>query len=200
MSAPFVLRSNTTDGGARFHLKDFIISAAANARQLQEARIFGQRRARRGRGLELEIPTWALVHLKRAIWSKLGNMGRLMETTFLSAAKVLDVLYGFDQNAYGPSGPIKVEALPLYRSVEEAVMARLRTDTTWSLQDLMEMGKAEQRLIRELLGQYVMFLAIFNDMRFPVDFLDGSSGDTLGEPVLRYIAKRSWPFPQLLAH
>jgi hypothetical protein len=123
-----------------------------------------------------------------------------MEVSFVSAEQVFDVLIPFVQRAYGPSGPIKVEDLPLNRSVEQAVMARLKTDTTWTLQDLIDMGRAEQRLVRELLEQYIMFFGMCSDIRFSVEFLDGSSSDTLGEPVLRYIAKHSWPFPQRLPH
>jgi hypothetical protein len=62
------------------------------------------------------------------------------------------------------------------------------------------MALASQRAMYEILTQYLEFTMVSSELQFPPDFLDGSSDETLGEPLLRYITEHGWPFPQQLPH
>ncbi|HEX9842256.1 MAG TPA: hypothetical protein VGC20_05875 [bacterium] len=54
--------------------------------------------------------------------------------------------------------------------------------------------------LEEALKQYVTFLVIADHLRFPPDFLSGTSSGSLGGPLRAYIAENRWPFPQQLPH
>lgn len=112
----------------------------------------------------------------------------------LRGTDVAELLYNFTQCCF--IGEPSEEPLDL--SAEDYVYGRL-ISSPFSLLDAHQLSPRYRRLLREVLTQYIMFLRMNRDLPFPPDFLEGSSKEQLGLPLLQYIYKHRWPFPQLLS-
>lgn len=112
----------------------------------------------------------------------------------LRGINVSELLYNFTQRCF--IGEAATEPLDL--SAEGYVYERLASGPL-SLLDVHQLPSRYRRVLREILTQYIMFLEMNRDLPFPPDFLDGSSNEQLGIPLLLYINEHRWPFPQLLA-
>lgn len=111
----------------------------------------------------------------------------------LSATKVSELLYNFTQRCF--IGEVATEPLDL--SAEDFVYERLASGP-FSLLDALQLPSRYRRVVREILTQYIMFFEMNCDLPFAGDFLDDSSNEQLGIPLLLYINEHRWPFPQLL--
>ncbi|WP_125561425.1 hypothetical protein [Pseudoalteromonas rubra] len=61
-----------------------------------------------------------------------------------------------------------------------------------------QMSINHQKLLYELLTQYILFLSMNPELPFPEDFLDESDETKLGKQLLQYVCEYRWPFPQQL--
>jgi hypothetical protein len=119
--------------------------------------------------------------------------GISQSVAILRGTDVSEVLYNFTQCSF--IGECNNEPLDL--SVEVNFFARL-TSSPLNLIEAHQLPPKYRRLLRELLSQYIMFLEMNRDLLFPSGFLDGSSKEQLGLPLLQYIHRHRWPFPQML--
>lgn len=86
---------------------------------------------------------------------------------------------------------------PLDMTAEDFVFARLASGSL-TVVDVHQLPSRHARLIREILTQYITFLELNRSLPFPSDFLEGTSHERLCSPLLQYICKHRWPFPQML--
>lgn len=114
-----------------------------------------------------------------------------------SAATVSKCLLEFAQNAFGQEAHVILKRALVLLHAEE-VFARLRTLDPLTAEEAQRMTPEQQRVLYEIITQYIQFTTVFDHLRFPPSFLDGSSRDILPASVLRYFAEHRWPFPQLL--
>lgn len=116
------------------------------------------------------------------------------ESNMLTSSHVAEPIYNFVQMAFAGkdfnAALIKVDA--------DRILERIATGTPLPIKDAMGLPAGERKALQELLTQYVMFLTMFSDLEFPPHFLLGTDDVTLGKPLLEYIAKHQWPFPQQL--
>jgi tetratricopeptide (TPR) repeat protein len=112
----------------------------------------------------------------------------------LRGSNVSELLYSFTQRCF--IGEAATESLDL--SAEGYVYERLASGPL-SLLDVHQLPSRYRRVVHEILTQYIMFLEMNRDLPFPPDFLDDSSNEQLGIPLLLYINEHRWPFPQLLS-
>jgi tetratricopeptide (TPR) repeat protein len=110
------------------------------------------------------------------------------------AESVLELIYTFTQYAF-IGGSIK-EA-PLDAKMFPSTFEILRAGPL-SQQELAVQPLPIQRVIYELLTQYVMFFTMNPSLPFPPDFLAESNSKLLGHPITAYMAQHEWPFPQML--
>lgn len=116
------------------------------------------------------------------------------ELSPISCAAVQEVFYNFTQYAF-IGGAIKAE--PLDVTHFPTVLTILRSGTL-TQQGLAAQPLQVQRVLYELLTQYIMFLTMNPELPFPSDFLAQSSAKALGPQVAAYMAEHEWPFPQML--
>ena len=107
---------------------------------------------------------------------------------------VSELLFNYTQRCF--IGEASTEPLDL--SAEGFVYERLASGPL-SLLEVNQLPPGYRRVLREILSQYIMFLEMNRDLPFPLDFLEGSSNEQLGIPLLLYINEHRWPFPQLLS-
>lgn len=112
----------------------------------------------------------------------------------LRGTNVSELLCNFTQRCF--IGETATEPLDL--SAQGYVYERLASGPL-SLLDVHQLPPRYRRVLREILTQYIMFLEMNRDPPFPPDFLGDSSNEQLGIPLLLYINKHRWPFPQLLS-
>lgn len=112
----------------------------------------------------------------------------------LRATNVSELLYNFTQRCF--IGEAAKDPLDL--SAEGYVYERLASGPL-SLLDVHQLPSRYRRVVHEILLQYIMFLEMNHELPFPPDFLDDSSNEQLGMPLLVYINEHRWPFPQLLS-
>lgn len=112
----------------------------------------------------------------------------------LRGTNVSELLCNFTQRCF--IGETATEPLDL--SAQGYVYERLASGPL-SLLDVHQLPPRYRRVLREILTQYIMFLEMNRDLPFPPDFLGDSSNEQLGIPLLLYINKHRWPFPQLLS-
>ncbi len=112
----------------------------------------------------------------------------------LNSDQVAEPIFNFTQMAFAG----KDSDAALIKSDADCVLARISTGNTMPIKEAMGLPAGERKALQELLMQYVMFLTMFSDLVFPPDFLIGTDDVTLGRPLLDYIAKHQWPFPQQL--
>ena len=110
-----------------------------------------------------------------------------------TAKEVQEILYDFTQRCF--VGEQSVGRFDLSR--QDRLFDFLSNGELTAMQ-VHQMSKDEQKLLRELLTQYVMFLQVNQGLPFPDDFLNDSNKMQLGRSVLGYICHYRWPFPQLL--
>lgn len=114
----------------------------------------------------------------------------------LTADKIAEPLFNFLQLAFaGANDPAQT---PFTQHHAEALMRRIAAETALPIKEALTLPVGERRALKELLVQYVMFLAMFSDLTFPPDFLANTDETRLGAALLAYIAKHQWPFPQQL--
>lgn len=111
----------------------------------------------------------------------------------LRGTDVVEVLYNFTQHCF--VGEKNEESIDL--SVEDYIFTRLLSGSI-NLLEVHQLPPKHRRLFREVLSQYVIFLQMNENLPFPPSFLDGSSKEQLGLPLLQYINEHRWPFPQML--
>ncbi len=117
----------------------------------------------------------------------------------LSTKDVLAVLIPFIKESF--NGRIDaLQGCQLNRTVEGNVFTMLRTYNILESDKVKRLNFNKQKLLYELLSQYVMFFSVFSDLPFPDYFLMDSSEYQLGKNFLEYIVEHSWPFPQTLPH
>lgn len=109
------------------------------------------------------------------------------------ATDVEEVLYNFAHGCFAG----KREEEPLDLSEEDCFFAIL-INGPLRLLEVHQLPSKHKHLLRELLTQYIMFLEMNQGLPFPTSFLDGSSKEQLGPPLLQYIHEHRWPFPQML--
>ena len=116
------------------------------------------------------------------------------EVMSVTATAVSEVLYNFSQCASIGTDiqdqPLSVEHFPRVLTLLES--GKL-TQNDYSAQP-----HPVQRVLCELLTQYIMFLTMNPHLRFPSGFLGQSSASSLGYQVTAYMAEHEWPFPQML--
>lgn len=116
-----------------------------------------------------------------------------MET--VTADDVAEPIFNFLQMAFAGA---KDPTHPLERLHAEAICLRIASGGALPIKEALSLPDGERRALKELLGQYVMFLTVFRDLSFPPGFLDGTDETRLGTELLAYVAKHQWPFPQQL--
>jgi hypothetical protein len=121
-------------------------------------------------------------------------MSKSIEAAIIAAEDMQEVIYNFTQRAF-IGGDIK--KVPFDQSKTYEVMSLLNADSL-SQADLAMLPVKIQRVIYELLTQYIMFVSMNPQLLFPPRFLQGSNENQLGAPLLSYIRENQWPFPQML--
>lgn len=117
----------------------------------------------------------------------------MIQTPFLSGNQVCELIYNFTQSCFIGEEIEKISDI----SDQEYVFHRFLHGPLTAL-EVHQLPVSYQRLIREILMQYIIFLQMNQDLPFPYDFLEGSTNEQLGEPILGYIYEHRWPFPQML--
>lgn len=99
---------------------------------------------------------------------------------------VLEIIYSFVQNSFPKFSPNQVVKINLIESLFDKLKAikNLHSDDI-----ITKFTIDEQRLLYELLMQYIMFFTLFDELTFPDNFLDNSSSFELGEQLLAYIVE-----------
>ncbi len=127
---------------------------------------------------------------------KVEGLRKTVKDSTTLSPQFQQILWDFSQNAF-PGGAIKDTVKLPIDSISR--LQKVLTDLeVLSLRDLALLGQEEQRIIFEMLVQYIMFLQLNNELVFPPGFLDDSSSSRLGSGVLSYIRHYRWPFPQML--
>lgn len=112
----------------------------------------------------------------------------------ISASKVQELLYNFTQYAFiGGEIPSQPLDLKQFRKVIRILEGGSLTQTNVANQPVQV-----QRVLYELLTQYIMFVSVNPQLRYPPDFLTESSPTELGTAVTAYMVEHEWPFPQML--
>ncbi|MCZ6803136.1 MAG: hypothetical protein O7D86_04180 [Proteobacteria bacterium] len=111
------------------------------------------------------------------------------------ATRVNETIYTFSQKAFRSE---KLNAQLPDLSLESALFALLSSGSI-TRAEVKQLSKPLKNLLYHLLTQYIMFLEMNPSLSFPENFMQGSSNKCLGQPLLEYILKHRWPFPQLLA-
>ena len=119
--------------------------------------------------------------------------GRVMNPK-ITGESVQELIYNFTQYAF-IGGSIKAE--PLDAGMFSSTFEILRAGPL-SQQELAVQPLPIQRVIYELLTQYIMFFTMNPSLPFPPNFLAQSNSKLLGHQVTAYIAQHEWPFPQVL--
>jgi hypothetical protein len=115
----------------------------------------------------------------------------------IAAAPVTEILYAFSQSAFG-EGTRMISKQPLEMAYAPRVFGRLATLKPMTAHEVRRMPIEQQRVLYEIIGQYIEFTTVFGHLKFPGSFLAGSSGQLLAPPVLAYFVEHRWPFPQRL--
>lgn len=112
----------------------------------------------------------------------------------ITGESVQEVIYNFTQYAF-IGGSIKEAHLDsgMFASTFEILRAGPLSQQELAIQPL-----PIQRVIYELLTQYIMFFTMNPSLPFPPDFLAQSNSKLLGEQVTAYMAQHEWPFPQMI--
>lgn len=114
--------------------------------------------------------------------------------TPIFGSDVQEILYNFTQYAF-IGGEIKKEPFDLKNFSH--VLNFLKSGDI-SQYDVAAQPVWAQRVLYELLTQYILFVTMNTDLPFPPDFLANSSAEKLGAAVTAYMAEHKWPFPQML--
>lgn len=117
-----------------------------------------------------------------------------LNTEAVTGASVQELIYNFTQYAF-IGGSIK--ETPLDSEKFPSTFSIFRAGPL-SQQELAVQSLPIQRVIYELLTQYIMFFSMNPSLLFPPDFLDQSNSKLLGYQVTSYIAQHEWPFPQMI--
>jgi len=112
----------------------------------------------------------------------------------ITGETVQEAIYNFTQYAF-IGGSIK--ETPLDTEKFASTFTILRAGPL-NQQELVAQSLPSQRIIYELLTQYIMFFSMNPSLQFPPDFLAQSNSKILGHKVTVYIAEHEWPFPQML--
>ncbi|MBL0576324.1 hypothetical protein JD491_01505 [Aeromonas caviae] len=111
----------------------------------------------------------------------------------LTAHDVVSPLFNFTQLMIGNT-PCKGH---VSLATQEWLFTRLDT-APLPIKEALELEPLKQSALYELFAQYIMFLAMNSDLKFPPDFLAGTSELVLGKPLLAYMQEHRWPFPYLM--
>jgi hypothetical protein len=114
--------------------------------------------------------------------------------TPILGSDVQEVLYNFTQYAF-VGGAIKKESFDLKHFPHVLNFLKRGNITQY---DVAMQPPGAQRVLYELLTQYILFVTMNTNLLFPPDFLANSSAKTLGAEITTYMAEHKWPFPQLL--
>jgi hypothetical protein len=117
-----------------------------------------------------------------------------LTTNTVTGTSVQELFYNFTQHAF-IGGSIK--KTPLDSEKFSSAFSILRAGPL-SQQELAFQSLSIQRVIYELLTQYIMFFSMNPSLSFPSDFLDQSNSKLLGHQVTSYIAQHKWLFPQMI--
>lgn len=115
----------------------------------------------------------------------------------MRAETVNELIYNFTQAVFRKRVKV-LKKEPLKRAHEEALFKRLSSGDSLTTNEVAGMPRRQQKLLYELLTQYIMFFQLNPELQFPNDFLDDSYNDELGVQILAYIAQHTWPYPQTL--
>lgn len=117
-----------------------------------------------------------------------------LTTNAVTGTSVQELIYNFTQYAF-IGGSIK--EMPLDSGKFSSTFSILRAGPL-SQEELAVQSLSIQRVIYELLTQYIMFFSMNPSLPFPPDFLDQSNSKLLGHQVTSYMAQHEWPFPQMV--
>lgn len=117
----------------------------------------------------------------------------------LSTKEVIEILVPFVKNAF-EGKIVLLQNAHLKRNFEENVFALLKSSNTLTSIQVSKLQPDKQKILYELLTQYLIFFTTFTDLTFPDYFLLDCSENQLGKHFLEYIVEHSWPFPQMLPH
>lgn len=123
-----------------------------------------------------------------------ATIKQIDEPKLVSASDVQTLLYNFAQRAFIG---VAIQKIPFEQSKTLAVMSILESGSL-SQNALAMLPIDTQRVIYELLTQYIMFVSMNLQLTFPTGFLRNSNENNLGHPVLAYMREHEWPFPQML--
>ena len=112
----------------------------------------------------------------------------------ITGETVQEAIYNFTQYAF-IGGSIKETPLDAEKFASTFTILR---EGPLSQEELAAQSLPTQRVIYELLTQYIMFLSMNPSLPFPPDFLAKSNSKMLGHHVTAYIAEHEWPFTQML--
>jgi len=111
----------------------------------------------------------------------------------IPASNVAKILYDFIQITFGQiTFPAKLSL-----NDENQVFHRLSTGEI-GIADALSLPDSQQHIIYTLFTQYVMFLTMNEQLKFPKEILNSSTSSNIGSNLLSYICEYRWPFPQLL--
>ncbi|MGL4206938.1 MAG: hypothetical protein ACRCRW_12580 [Aeromonadaceae bacterium] len=116
---------------------------------------------------------------------------------YLTAQEVASPLFNFAQLLFGNNSAPESPKTLISSDVQQWLFERL-SHSDLPLKEAIELAMPKKMALYELLTQYIMFLTINSHLKFPHDFLVGTSEISLGKSLLSYINEHRWPFPQLL--
>lgn len=119
-------------------------------------------------------------------------MDKIMNAPITSES-VQELIYNFTQYAFIGSS---IREMPLDSGEFANTFTILRAGPL-SQQELFIQPLPIQRVIYELLTQYIIFFSMNPSLPFPPDFLAQSNPKLLGQKVTAYMAQHGWPFPQM---
>lgn len=111
----------------------------------------------------------------------------------VTSEKVQEIIYDFTQRSFiGEKNKSKLNL-----SKENGFFEFLKNNEIDQIKS-HQMSENHRELLKELLSQYIIFFQMNPGLPFPDDFLEGSSKDVLGRPLLDYVCHHKWPFPQTI--
>ena len=108
-----------------------------------------------------------------------------------AAIEVQEILYAFAQRCF-----IGQNSTRQLRYTEQDGLFALLGEGDLTVSQAYVICEVHCDLLRELLSQYIIFLQMNQHLGFPEGFLDGSDNMRLGRPLLDYLCRHRWPFPQ----
>ncbi|TCJ15232.1 hypothetical protein EZJ19_07955 [Parasulfuritortus cantonensis] len=110
-----------------------------------------------------------------------------------TASEVQEIIYDFTQRCF-----IGEDIKEKFNLSKQNLLFKFLETGDLTVEQVHLMSENHQKILRELLSQYILFLQMNQHLEFPDGFLQNSGKMKLGSGLLEYICHYKWPFPQLL--